>query len=374
MRAWCCSCYEDEENNRYGENRENPSDVHSWHARPEALITVGARLQIQGLTATLGKFRLSPVTLDVIAGEYLVLLGPSGCGKTTFIELLCGLRKPAGGHVYIGGRDVTHTDPADRHAGYVPQDYLLFPSRTTAWNLRFAARFNKRSKENTEDRFESIVKMLHLDPFLRQPVQTLSGGEKQRVALGRALMAVPDVLLLDEPVSALPESMRDRVCRELKALQQELGVTAIHVCHNLDEALSVADRLALMDIGRLVQTGRAEELLDRPANRFVAEFTHCKNLWPVEVGKGKVHLGKVEIASTVLQDGSYWAVVRPNHLSLESHGLPGRVVESSRTPHAVLTRVDIGPVDAWIVDGCVRDIGEEVCVAIPEERVHLVKE
>jgi len=338
------------------------------------VIPVGKALRIENLTATLGDFRLSSVSLDVNPGEYLVLLGPSGCGKTTLIELLCGLRKPTGGRIFIGGIDVTHADPADRHTGYVPQDYQLFPSRTAVWNLRFAARLSRRYQGNTEDRFASVVKMLHLEPFLSQPVQTLSGGEKQRVALGRALMAMPDVLLLDEPVSALPESLRDRVCRELKELQRELRITTIHVCHNLDEALSVADRLALMDVGRLVQTGPPNQVLDRPANRFVAEFTHCKNLWRVEVVDGKVRLGASEIASTVLDDGRYWAMVRPEYLSLDSNGVAGRVVESTRTPYAMLTRVDMGMCEASIADDRVRDTGENVWVAIPAERVHLVVE
>ena len=331
-------------------------------------------MQIEALAGAVGAFRLLPVTLDIIEGEYLVLLGPSGCGKTTLIELLCGLRKPTGGRVFIGGIEVTHADPADRHTGYVPQDYLLFPSRTALWNLRFVARLSRRRQENIEERFATAVKMLRLEPFLSQPVQTLSGGEKQRVALGRALMAMPDVLLLDEPVSALPESLRDRVCRELKALQRELRITTIHVCHNLDEALSVADRLAVMDVGRLVQTGPPDQVLDRPANRFVAEFTHCKNLWQVEVADGKVRLETYEIASTELPNGRYWAMVRPEYLSLDSAGIAGRVVESTRTPHAVLTRVDMGLCEASIADDRVRETGTEVRVTIPPERVHLVAE
>ena len=363
---------------------------------------MSVRVQIEALAGAVGAFRLLPVTLDIIEGEYLVLLGPSGCGKTTLVELLCGLRRPTSGRVFIGGIDVTYADPADRHTGYVPQDYLLFPSRTALWNLRCPAWLSRRCQENAEERFATVVKMLRLEPFLSQPVQTLSGGEKQRVALGRALMAMPDILLLDEPVSALPESLRDRVCRELKALQRELRITTIHVCHNLDEALSVADRLAVMDVGRLVQTGPPDQVLDRPANRFVAEFTHCKNLWQVEVVDGKVHLGTPEppgnanhsgdfpeitglpigrltlycseIASTELPNGRYWAMVRPEYLSLDSDGVAARVVESTRTPHAVLTRVDMGLCEASIADDRVRETGTEVRVTIPPERVHLVAE
>ncbi|HOZ46305.1 MAG TPA: ABC transporter ATP-binding protein [Candidatus Hydrogenedentes bacterium] len=331
-------------------------------------------VRIEALAGAVGAFRLLPVTLDVIEGEYLVLLGPSGCGKTTLLELLCGLRKPQSGRVYIGGRDVTHADPAERHIGYVPQDYQLFGSRTTEWNLRFAARLRQSSRFDASERLASVIRMLRLEPLLRQPAQTLSGGEQQRVALGRALMANPDVLLLDEPVSALPESMRDQVCLELKRLQREFQLTTVHVCHNLDEALTVGDRLALMEVGRLVQVGPPDEVLDRPVNRFVAEFTHCRNSWPVEVSQGMIRLGGIGIAATAAPAGAYHAVIRPEHVVTGDTGHACRVISSERRPYAVLTRATLGDVQLALVDDRVHAPGEIVRVVFPPERIHLVTE
>lgn len=335
---------------------------------------MGSTVHIEELAGSAGSFRLDPVTLDIHAGEYLVLLGPSGCGKTTLIEMLCGLRKPSHGRIRIADRDVTEADPAERNIGYVPQDYQLFASRTAEWNLRFAARMRRHARHDRDDRFAAIVKMLHLDALIRQPVRTLSGGEKQRVALGRALMAEPDVLLLDEPVSALPESMRDRVCRELRNLQRDLQLTTLHVCHNLDEALSVADRLALMEVGRLVQTGTPGEVLDRPVNRFVAEFTHCKNILPVQVRQGTIHLGNIELAPTSMKNGSYFAVIRPEHLRLGEYGHACRVIASERRPYAMLTQVALGDIELAVVDDHQHTPGETVHVAFPADHLHLVAE
>jgi len=205
-------------------------------------------LRIDALSGRWGRFELQPVSLDVTAGQYWVLLGPSGCGKTTLLELICGLRQPASGKVWLDGRDITYADPADRRIGFVPQDYLLFPGRTAEWNLMFPARVRRMGQDERKTRFEAVVDMLQLGPVLPQGVETLSGGERQRVALGRALMAAPDMLLLDEPVAALPENQRDAVCREIRRLQRELGITTIHVSHNLDEALAVADRIVVMNV------------------------------------------------------------------------------------------------------------------------------
>ncbi|MDQ1257388.1 MAG: molybdate/tungstate transport system ATP-binding protein [Candidatus Hydrogenedentes bacterium] len=333
---------------------------------------MSANVRIEALAGAVGTFRLSPVTLDIVEGEYLVLLGPSGCGKTTLLELLCGLRKPESGRILIGGRDVTAADPAERHIGYVPQDYQLFGSRTAEWNLRFAARLRKTPRRDTDERFNAVVQMLRLETLLRQHAQTLSGGEKQRVALARALMAEPGLLLLDEPVSALPESMRDQVCVELKRLQRSLQLTTVHVCHNLDEALAVGDRLALMDVGRLVQVGPPDEVLDRPVNRFVAEFTHCRNIVPVEVSRGKVRLEGIEIAATTAAEGSYYAIIRPEHLVMDAAGHACRVLKSERRPYAALTLVAFGGIELSVVDNRIHTPGETVYVSFPPEHIHLV--
>ena len=331
----------------------------------------GHALRVEGLAGRWGGFQLAPVTLHVPAGSYLSVLGPSGCGKTTLIELICGLRRPAAGRIFVDGRDVTHADPADRQIGYVPQDYQLFPSHSAAWNIGCAARIRKQPKHEARERLAYLAKTLHIESILDQNVQTLSGGERQRVALARALMVQPDILLLDEPVSALPESLRDRICRELKQVQTELGITTIHVSHNLDEALSVADRMAIMDVGCVVQEGSPEEILDRPASRFVAEFTQCRNLWRVEVRDGRIRLGGQELGAAKCDDGPYWATIRPEHLGFSPDGLPARVVDSMRISHAVLTQVELAGAETWVRDDHVRTRGNTIAVSIPEGRLNL---
>ncbi len=334
-------------------------------------------LRIRGLTGRWGDFKLRPVDLEVAPGEYLVVLGPSGCGKTTLMELLCGLRKPAAGQIFIDDHDITRADPADRGMGYVPQDYELFPMRSVEWNIRCAPRLKKQRGKEVEDRFAHIVRFLDVEALLRRNVQTLSGGERQRVALGRALMTDPDILVLDEPVSALPESLRDTVCGRIKELQMRLSVTTVHVSHNLDEALSVATRLAVMDIGRIVQVGKPDEILERPANRFVAELTRCRNIWPADVSAGEVRVGGRRICSRRAEDGPYWVVVRPEHVCVKradrsDDDLAGGVLDSIRTSHAFLTRVDVGPFEAWACDERQRTVGEKVALSVAQGSVWLL--
>lgn len=338
-------------------------------------------LRIEGLGGQWGRFVLQPVDLEILPGEYLVLLGPSGCGKTTLMDLVCGLRKPGQGRIWCDGRDITHADPAERAIGYVPQDYELFLSRTVRRNLDFAPHMRHEHGPQVQERFEHAVGMLHLEPFLDRRVDTLSGGERQRVALGRALMAAPKILILDEPVSALPPSLRDGVCQELKALQTRLGITTIHVSHNLDEALSLADRLAVMEVGWVVQTGAPDDILHRPADRFVAEFTRCRNLWPVEVRNGKILLENQPLASSKQPEGRYLLVVRPEHIRLSpapdtapSGKLTGRVRAAVRGSHTWMIEVDLGEIRAYACGQKYWPVGERVQLEIQTDDPWLLPE
>lgn len=334
----------------------------------------GRALRIEGIAGRWGDFELEPTDLHVPAGEYLVLLGPSGCGKTTLIELLCGLRKPAAGRIRLDDHDITHADPADRRIGYVPQDYQLFPMRTVEGNLRFAPTVKRLHGSAVQDRFRRVVDTLEIQPLLRRHVQTLSGGERQRVALGRALMADPDVLLLDEPVSALPESLRDNVCAEIKTIQSQLGITTIHVSHNLDEALSVATTLAVMDVGRIVQTAPPNQILDTPATPFVAQFTRARNVWPVDVRGRQAYAGDTSLIPTDVDDGPYWLVIRPEHIRVAPPPGPieGRVAQHLRASHAHLVAVDLDDLSIWAVATDPLDAGQTVALHLPPDRAHLI--
>jgi len=196
-------------------------------------------------------FRLERVSFTVPAGCYAVLMGRTGCGKTTLLEILCGLRQPASGRVFIGARDVTDETPGDRGIGYVPQDGAMFPTMTVREQIGFALRLRHRPANEIEQRVKELAAQLGVAHLLDRLPQDLSGGERQRVALGRALAAKPSVLLLDEPLSALDEELRDDLATLLKNIQRELGVTALHITHSRSEAARLADVLFRLDDGRV---------------------------------------------------------------------------------------------------------------------------
>jgi ABC-type sugar transport system ATPase subunit len=188
-----------------------------------------------------GAFRLENISFTVPAGRYAVLMGRTGCGKTTLLEILCGLRRPAGGRVFIGERDVTDLPPGERGIGYVPQDGAMFPTMTVREQVGFALAIRQRPPPEIAARVKELSDSLGIAHLLDRRPQHLSGGERQRVALGRALAAKPSVLLLDEPLSALDEELRDDLAALLKRVQREQGLTALHITHSQHEAEQLAD-------------------------------------------------------------------------------------------------------------------------------------
>lgn len=200
-----------------------------------------------------GAFRLDAVSFTVPAGSYGVLMGRTGCGKTTLLEILCGLRRPAGGRVFIGERDVTDLPPGERGIGYVPQDGAMFPTMTVREQLGFALAIRKRPAAEIAARVKELSEALGISALLDRRPQHLSGGERQRVALGRALAAKPSLLLLDEPLSALDEELRDDLAILLKRLQRELALTALHITHSRHEAEQLADVRLRMEAGRVTE-------------------------------------------------------------------------------------------------------------------------
>lgn len=249
-------------------------------------------LQVQGLSITLGEFDLRDIGFEVGDGEYFVLLGPTGTGKTVLIECIAGLHRPQKGHIILDGEDITDLPPELRNIAYVPQDYALFPNLTVYENIAFGLRVRKVPEGEIKRRVGELAEWLRINYLLHRYPLTLSGGEKQRVALARALAIGPKLLLLDEPLAAVDEQTREQLCRELKAIQREKGATFLHVSHNFEETLAVADRIGVMHfeekgpkrrIGRLLQVGTPEEIFYRPANEFIAWFTRAENIWRGEV-------------------------------------------------------------------------------------------
>jgi ABC-type Fe3+/spermidine/putrescine transport system ATPase subunit len=240
------------------------------------------RLELRGLCLSLGDFALQGVDLDCAPGEYHVLIGPTGCGKTSLVKCLLGLHRAEAGRLLLGNDDVGHAPPEARRMGYLPQNYALFPHMNVERNIRFGIEARSRGAA-AGDIFERLVDLLRIRPLLQRSVGQLSGGERQKVALARALGAKPELILLDEPFSSLDEGSRRRLWLELRQVFAELGTTAIHITHSLEEASAMGDRISVMLDGRIVQTGQGREVLEHPASPAVAAFLGYRNLYPGRV-------------------------------------------------------------------------------------------
>jgi ABC-type Fe3+/spermidine/putrescine transport system ATPase subunit len=242
-----------------------------------------ARLEIAALEVSYGTTPvLHKVSLAVAAGEFVALLGPSGCGKTTLLRAVAAFVPASGGRIAVGGRDITHAPPDKRGMAMVFQSYALWPHMTTAQNLGYGLKLRRVAKHEVAKRVAEILAMLKLEGFGERNVTQLSGGQRQRVALGRALAISPELLLLDEPLSNLDARIREDVRHEIKALQAKLGITTIHVTHDREEAMVMADRIAILDAGRIAQVGSPEEVYNRPNSPFVAAFMGAGNILKLE--------------------------------------------------------------------------------------------
>ncbi len=220
---------------------------------------------------------LKRISLAVAGGEFVALLGPSGCGKTTLLRAISGFVPVASGRVAVAGREITHEPPDRRGMAMVFQSYALWPHMTTAQNLGYGLKLRRIAKPEIARRVADILTMLKLEGFGERNVTQLSGGQRQRVALGRALAVNPEVLLLDEPLSNLDARIREDVRHEIKAVQAKLGITTIHVTHDREEAMVMADRIAILDAGRIAQPGAPEEVYNRPNSPFIASFMGAGN-------------------------------------------------------------------------------------------------
>ncbi|MDI4655061.1 ABC transporter ATP-binding protein [Xanthobacter autotrophicus] len=283
------------------------------------------------------------VSLEIGQGEFIAFLGPSGCGKTTTLRMIAGLTEASAGSIHFGTREVTHLPPYLRDAGLVFQGYALFPHMNVAENVAFGLQMRKVDREEVRRRVDealSLVKLAHLAGRLPKE---LSGGQQQRVALARAIVYKPEVLLLDEPLSALDAKLRTEVRTELRRLQSALGLTTIFVTHDQDEALSVADRIVVMSAGRVEQVGTPREIYQRPATRFVAEFIGLTNLFPGGLdGPGRFRCESGECFATGNTDAPPNAsvlAIRPEHVRLlRGDSVPGGACALAATVEDVIYR------------------------------------
>ncbi len=244
-----------------------------------ASSTASGQLRIQDVAKSFGSVRaLDHVSLDIAPGEFVAFLGPSGCGKTTLLRLIAGFEQPDHGHIEVDGRSLDGVPPNRRDIGLVFQNLALFPHLTVAENIAFGLELRGAATAERQRQVEEALALVDLPGFGARRVQQLSGGQRQRVALARALVLHPRVLLLDEPLSALDLKLRRQLQQELKALQRRTGTTFVFVTHDQEEALSMADRVAVFNQGRLEQVAAPQVLYRQPASRFVAEFVGEANI------------------------------------------------------------------------------------------------
>ncbi|TWB86011.1 putative spermidine/putrescine transport system ATP-binding protein [Bradyrhizobium macuxiense] len=376
------------------------------HLRPQVNIAAqevsgakGGRVQLSRLTKDYDGFRaVDDVTIDIAPGEFVTVLGPSGSGKTTVLMMIAGLVEPSAGAITIGGRDVTHLRPQHRNLGVVFQSYALFPHLTAAENIAFPLRMRRKDEAEIRRRVEEVLDLVRLPNVAQRLPGQLSGGQQQRIALARALVFDPPVLLLDEPLSALDKKLRENMQFEIRELHRNLGGTVINVTHDQTEALVMSDRVIIMRDGRVVQSGSPSELYEHPKSSFVADFLGTSNFL-----KGELELEEAQGAdewSLVTAGGLRCRVPEPvqgskgrAHLMLRPERIvlndsaateerfEGRVAQIAYTGNIIRYRVALNDRDVIEVTlqnkpGHVPqvDIGSQVTVGWSLEDVHIFLE
>jgi ABC-type Fe3+/spermidine/putrescine transport system ATPase subunit len=282
-------------------------------------VSEPAGVEISGLTKAYGDTPvLHDVAFEVPAGEFHALLGPSGSGKTTILRIIAGFTKPDAGVVRVSGKDMTGVAAERRDIGVVFQNYALFPHMDVFRNVAFGLRMRGIDKRETADRVRETLALVRMSDYEQRKPSELSGGQQQRIALARALVIGPKVLLLDEPLSALDRKIRGEVREELRRIQAETGVTAIIVTHDQEEALSLSHRMLVLDNGRVRQAGTPDEVYRRPADAFVADFVGSFNSIPVTVADGVARIGRQSLVlpDGLAGDGVSRLLVRPEELTV----------------------------------------------------------
>jgi putative spermidine/putrescine transport system ATP-binding protein len=272
---------------------------------------------------------VSDFDLLVEPGEFVTFLGPSGSGKTTALKMIAGFEIPSSGDIFLGNRPIVDLPPYERGIGMVFQNYALFPHMTVAENVAFPLTVRNVGRAETEEKVLRALRLVQMEPYRTRYPNQLSGGQQQRIALARAIVFNPSILLMDEPLGALDRNLREHMKVEIMRIQQELNITVIFVTHDQDEALTMSDRVAVINEGRLVQVADSMTLYNKPQNRFVASFVGESNLLPCRVDKVESGVGKVTIldnnpsiarlSGQSIGDAG-WLFVRPEHVDINPHG------------------------------------------------------
>jgi len=283
-------------------------------------------IAIKNLKIDLGDFLLQNINLEINSGEYFIILGPTGAGKTVLLEAIAGLYPVLEGEVWIEGREIARLNPEKRGIGIVYQDYSLFPHLSVEENIAFGLKLRKCPKAAIKEKVNDIAEIVGVTHLLERKPQTLSGGEQQKVALARALVTEPEVLLLDEPLSALDPEMKERMQSALKELHHRVGVTVIHVTHDFEEAVALGHQVAVLNEGRIAQVGTPEEILRKPNSEFVAHFALSRNIFSGEAEEGDdgyivVDIGGIKLAAITELRGEVRLSLRPEDIIISKEPL-----------------------------------------------------
>jgi len=354
---------------------------------------MGGSLKLVSLSKHIGDFKLEVGSLEVAEEEYFVILGPSGAGKTVLLQLVAGILRPDSGSIMIGGKDVTHLPPEERNVGYVPQNYALFPHMDVYDNIAYGLKVRGLDRSVVERRVKEIADRLEISHLLRRRPATLSGGEAQRVALARALAVEPKLLLLDEPLSAVDPNVRWELRGYLRSINEEFGVTVLHVTHDFVEAISLADRVAVMDKGTVMQIGEAEEVFYKPVNEFVARFTRSQNVFKGTArarspGLSEVRVGSLSFIACGDYEGEVILTFRPESVIVSKARLqlPGYNEFLGRVrgwvDEGAILCVDIDvegtPLKAYVTKVSFREMrlrkGDEVYAYVSASQLHVIKQ
>ena len=318
---------------------------------------------------------LDNVSLELQRGEMVALLGSSGCGKTTLLRAIAGFVKPSSGRIVVEGRDITALPPEARQTAMMFQSYALWPHMDVAANIGYGLRMRGLARDKIAKRVEEMLKLLQLEGFGARAVSALSGGQRQRVALGRALAVDPLLLLLDEPMSNLDYKVRLDLRHELRALQQRVGITAIYVTHDREEALTLADRIAVIDGGRVLQYGAPEEIFHRPANPFVAGFMGADNAIDLVQDGAVMRLADDSTPAAARTRahfrGDRAQLSAQHHADSAALALDGTVEQAAYLGHGWRYRVRVGHGQVWVDDPAQVPEGSRTHVIVPRDALLL---
>lgn len=351
----------------------------------------GAFLELRSVACRYGSTQvLEDINLDIRRGEFVALLGSSGCGKTTLLRVLAGFVAPSSGSVSVRDRDVTHLSPDKRGMALVFQSYALWPHMTVAQNIGYGLKLRRVPRSEITQRVAAMQTLLGLDGLGARKPGALSGGQRQRVALGRALAIDPEILLLDEPLSNLDARIRLSVRHELRALQKRLGITAVHVTHDREEAMVMADRIVILNAGRIAQQGTPEEVYNRPVSAFVAAFMGAENVLALtgfpqgenfNIAAGSANAAcSVPLMARPLNEGSVEARFRPEAAQIFSVDTPvlapgitfdGEIMAVSYPGGHWRHAVRIGDREIMADAGRAFEPGERVRVHVPADALFL---